>query len=278
MSQAICFIGAGNMAASLIGGLIANGTEAASITACDTNPDTMKSLQQQYGININGDNLHACESADIVILAVKPQVMQVVCEALAPLSADRDRLFISIAAGVPSAAIDAWLGGDRAIVRCMPNTPALLQLGATGLYANSRVSDSQQQAANDILEAVGVSLWVDAEAQLDAVTAVSGSGPAYFFYFIECLQAAGVKLGLSNEVAATLARQTALGAASMSVGQDVAELRANVTSKKGTTEQAILSFQNNGLDRLVNEATAAARDRAVELADEMVGNSVETKE
>lgn len=278
MSQAICFIGAGNMAASLIGGLIANGTEAASITACDTNPDTMKSLQQQYGINTNGDNLHACESADIVILAVKPQVMQVVCEALVSLSADRDRLFISIAAGVPSAAIDAWLGGDRAIVRCMPNTPALLQLGATGLYANSRVSDSQQQAANDILEAVGVSLWVDAEAQLDAVTAVSGSGPAYFFYFIECLQAAGVKLGLSNEVAATLARQTALGAASMSVGQDVAELRANVTSKKGTTEQAILSFQNNGLDRLVNEATAAARDRAVELADEMVGNSVETKE
>ena len=278
MTQGICFIGAGNMAASLIGGLIANGTNASSITACDTNPDALQHMQQQYDINTTSDSLAACESADIVILAVKPQVMQVVCEKLASLSAERDRLFISIAAGVPSSAIDQWLQGNRAIVRCMPNTPALLQLGATGLFANLKVSDSQRQAANDILEAVGVSIWVDTEDQLDAVTAVSGSGPAYFFYFIELLQAAGVRLGLSNDVAATLARQTALGAASMSIGQDVATLRANVTSKKGTTEQAILSFQNNGLDRLVNQATEAARDRAIELAAEMASDTTKTTE
>ena len=278
MTQAICFIGAGNMAASLIGGLIANGTDVSSITACDPNPDALRRMQQQYGINTTTDSLTASESADIVILAVKPQVMQVVCEALASLSAEQDRLFFSIAAGVPSSAIDQWLLGNRAIVRCMPNTPALLQLGATGLYANARVNESQRQAANDILEAVGVSIWVDTENQLDAVTAVSGSGPAYFFYFIELLQAAGVRLGLSDDVAATLARQTALGAASMSIGQDVAQLRANVTSKKGTTEQAILSFQNNGLDRLVNEATEAARDRAVELAAEMASDTTKTTE
>ena len=276
MTQAICFIGAGNMAASLIGGLITNGTSASSITACDTNPDAMLALEQKYGISTNSDNLAACEAADIIILAVKPQVMQVVCEALASLSTDRNRLFISIAAGVPSSAIDQWLGGNRAIVRCMPNTPALLQLGATGLFANKQVSEQQRRAANDILEAVGVSIWVDDEDQLDAVTAISGSGPAYFFYFIELLQAAGVRLGLSDEVAATLARQTALGAASMSIGQDVAQLRANVTSKKGTTEQAILSFQRNDLEKLVNEATAAARDRAIELAAEMAGNSSKT--
>ena len=278
MTRNICFIGAGNMASSLIGGLITNGTDASSITACDTNPDALQHMQQQYGINTSTDNLTACESADIVILAVKPQVMQVVCEALASLSAARDVLFISIAAGVPSLAIDQWLQGNRAIVRCMPNTPALLQLGATGLFANPKVSESQRQTASDILEAVGVSIWVDTEDQLDAVTAVSGSGPAYFFYFIELLQAAGVRLGLSDDDAATLARQTALGAASMSIGQDVAQLRANVTSKKGTTEQAILSFQNNGLERLVNEATAAARDRAVELAAEMANDTAKTTE
>ena len=277
MSQRICFIGAGNMAASLIGGMIANGKPADSITACDSSPQAMQRLQQQYGINTNDDNLSGSETADIIVLAVKPQVMQAVCEPLARLSADDNRLFISIAAGVPSSAIDQWLGGDRPVVRCMPNTPALLQLGATGLFANDRVSDAQKQSASEILDAVGVSIWVDIESQLDAVTAISGSGPAYFFYFIELLQAAGVKLGLDESVAATLARQTALGAASMSIGQDVAQLRANVTSKKGTTEQAILSFQHNNLERLVNEATAAARDRAVELANEMAGNSADEK-
>jgi len=170
---------------------------------------------------------------------------------------------------VPSAAIDGWLGGGRAIVRCMPNTPALLRLGASGLAANTRASDAQKKIAEQILQAVGICLWVEDEADLDAVTAISGSGPAYFFYFIELLEAAGVKLGLEPDTAAQLARQTALGAASMSIGKDVVELRAQVTSKKGTTEQAILSFQANRLDRLVDEATAAACRRARELASEL---------
>ncbi|MDH3388844.1 MAG: pyrroline-5-carboxylate reductase, partial [Gammaproteobacteria bacterium] len=160
-------------------------------------------------------------------------------------------------------------------VRCMPNTPALLQLGATGLAANDRVSESQQAAAEKIMQAVGISIWVDTEADLDAVTAISGSGPAYFFYFIELLEAAGVELGLPPDTAGRLARQTALGAATMAQGKDVAELRAQVTSNKGTTEQAILSFQQNHLDRLVREATAAAHRRALELASELTEDQVQ---
>ena len=278
MTPDICFIGGGNMAASLIGGLIANGTDPGNICATDPSADALHRLQQQYGIHTDSDNVGSAEAADIVVLAVKPQIMQTVCENLRNLPQNQERLFISIAAGVTSDAIEGWLGGEQAIVRCMPNTPALLQLGATGLYANDMVSSEQKRAATSILNAVGISIWVDAESQLDAVTAISGSGPAYFFYFIELLQQAGVKLGLPPEVAATLARQTALGAAHMAKDEDVMQLRANVTSKKGTTEQAILSFQSNNLQRLVDEATAAARDRAIELAAEMAGQSSTVKE
>ena len=180
-----------------------------------------------------------------------------------------EQLFISIAAGVPTGAIDAWLGGGRALVRCMPNTPALMQLGATGLFANPKVGEKQQLAARQILDAVGICLWVTEESALDAVTAISGSGPAYFFYFIECLEEAGVKLGLPRDIAGRLARQTAFGAASMAREDDVVALRAQVTSEKGTTEQAILSFQANRLDRLVTEAATAANRRAQELAQEL---------
>ena len=151
----------------------------------------------------------------------------------------------------------------------MPNTPALKQLGATGLYANNHVDGAQRHSAQTVLDAVGVSVWLKAEKQLDAVTAISGSGPAYFFYFIELLQQAGERLGLESQTALTLARQTALGAAQMAQDDDAAELRERVTSKKGTTEQAIHSFQNNNLKRLVFEATQAANDRATELADEL---------
>jgi pyrroline-5-carboxylate reductase len=170
---------------------------------------------------------------------------------------------------VPATAIDAWLGGDRALVRCMPNTPSLLQLGASGLSANARVNQSQRELAEQIMQAVGISIWVDQESDLDSVTAISGSGPAYFFYFIELLEAAGVELGLPAETAAKLARQTALGAATMAHDQDVVELRNQVTSKKGTTEQAILSFQHDRLDQLVLNATAAAKRRSLELANEL---------
>ena len=269
MSQSICFIGAGNMAASLIGGLLANGYAAAAITACDINAEQLANLQQRFGINTSSDNLASSQAADVVMLAVKPQLMREVCNALASLPSNPEQLFVSIAAGVPAAAIERWLGGQRAIVRCMPNTPASLQLGASGLAANARVNASQRELAEQIMQAVGISIWVDQESDLDAVTAISGSGPAYFFYFIELLEAAGVELGLPPATSAKLARQTALGAATMALDKDVVELRNQVTSKKGTTEQAILSFQQDRLDLLVRNATAAAQRRSLELAHEL---------
>jgi pyrroline-5-carboxylate reductase len=269
VSQNICFIGAGNMATSLIGGLIANQHDAAAITACDIDEDRLERLQQDFGINVSGDNYSAAQAADVVILAVKPQLMRAVCEDMAGLPHNPAQLFVSIAAGVPASAIEDWLGGDRAIVRCMPNTPALLQLGASGLAANARVDQAQRDSAEQIMQAVGIAIWVAQESDLDAVTAISGSGPAYFFYFIELLEAAGVKLGLPRETSARLARQTALGAATMARDQDVVALRQQVTSKKGTTEQAILSFQADHLDQLVDNATAAAHRRALELASEL---------
>ena len=257
------------MAASLIGGLIANQHDAAQIIACDINTGQLQQLQDLYRIETSTEAAACAGTADVVMLAVKPQVMREVCTALSGLPPDPRQLFISIAAGVPMDAINNWLGGGRAIVRCMPNTPALLQLGATGLAANAQVDDAQRESAEHIMQAVGISLWVDTESDLDAVTAISGSGPAYFFYFIELLEAAGVKLGLPQLTAARLARQTALGAATMAHENDVVKLREQVTSRKGTTEQAILSFQHDRLDQLVANATAAAHRRALELAQEL---------
>jgi pyrroline-5-carboxylate reductase len=264
--QKLAFIGSGNMATSLIGGLLTNGYQPSNITACDIDNDKLTSLSQQFGIPTTTDSSAAVTTADIVILAVKPQVMQRVCEQLAENPQISNSLFISIAAGIEEQSIDRWLGGNQAIVRCMPNTPALVQLGATGLYANSRVDKAQKSAAEAILGAVGITVWIDQESALDAVTAISGSGPAYFFYFIELLQQAGESLGLNKDIAALLARQTALGAATMAQQADVVDLRSQVTSPGGTTEQAIVSFQQNGLAILVKKATQAARDRSIELA------------
>jgi len=257
------------MATSLIGGLLARDFTPTQITACDIDTEQLARLGRQFSINTSNDNRDAVNKADIVMLAVKPQVMQVVCEQLAIVEYKTERLFISIAAGVRATDINRWLGGNCAIVRCMPNTPSLLQLGATGLYANTSVSDAQKNTAQLILEAVGITVWVEKEILIDAVTAVSGSGPAYFFYFIELLQAAGEKLGLDADTALKLARQTALGAASMAQNDDVVDLRERVTSKKGTTEAAILSFQKNALATLVENATKAAYDRSAELASEL---------
>ncbi len=270
MNRGICFIGAGNMASSLIGGLIANGRAAGDIVACDIDTAQLDSLGERFGIRTSTEALEIAAGAEVVVLAVKPQVMQTVCENLADMPQDPTQLFVSVAAGTPAAAIESWLGGDRAIVRCMPNTPALVQLGATGLFANPRTDAKQRQLAIELLQAVGIVIAVEEEAQLDAVTAISGSGPAYFFYFIELLTNAGVKLGLPRDTAGALARQTALGASTMARDNDVVDLRARVTSKKGTTEQAILSFQANDLERLVDAATAAAADRARELASELI--------
>jgi len=265
----IAFIGAGNMAASLIGGLRAQGLEAAQIRASDPGAEQRAKIHAEYGIAMFENNADAIEGADVVVLSVKPQAMKAVCEALKP-SLKPGQLVVSIAAGITCASMNNWLGAQP-IVRCMPNTPALLRQGVSGLYATGEVSAEQRQQAEQLLSAVGIALWLDSEAQLDAVTAVSGSGPAYFFLLIEAMTAAGEKLGLPRETASKLTLQTALGAAHMAVSSDVdaAELRRRVTSPNGTTEAAIKSFQANGFEALVEKALGAAAHRSAEMAEQL---------
>jgi pyrroline-5-carboxylate reductase len=270
----IGFIGGGNMAGSLIGGLIQAGIPASDISVAEPGAARSAALKQQFGINTCSDNNETLR-CDVVLLAVKPQLLKTVCQQL-DTSSSKSPLFISIAAGVKSTDINRWLSrdqnsGDFAIVRCMPNTPALLQCGASGLFANAQVSETQKQQAEKILQAVGLVIWVSKEEQLNAVTAVSGSGPAYFFLMMEAMQQAGEKLGLPADIAQQLVLQTALGAARMaSEGHAApAELRQQVTSKGGTTEQAILSFQSADFHRIVFQALEAANNRSISLAEEL---------
>ncbi len=268
MSQPrIAFVGAGNMAASLIGGLLARGVPADCISASEPLAEQRQRIAAEHGIRVLEDNAAAIVGADIIVLAVKPQVMKPVCQALAP-ALPAGALIVSIAAGIPCASLSAWLG-TAAIVRCMPNTPALLREGASGLYATAGVSALQRSQAEDLLAAVGLVLWLDEDKLIDAVTAVSGSGPAYFFLLMEAMTAAGEKLGLPAETASLLARQTALGAARMALASefDPAELRRRVTSPNGTTEAAIRTFQTGGFEALVEDALKAAAHRSAELAE-----------
>jgi len=267
----IAFIGGGNMAASLIGGLRAQGIPASAICASDPGADRRTELHDIHGIEAFADNAQAIAGAEVVVLAVKPQVMQAVCRDLAS-SLQADQLIVSIAAGVTCASLQQWLGDTpRAIVRCMPNTPALLRQGVSGLFANAVVSAEQKEQAEQLLSAVGLALWLDREALIDAVTAVSGSGPAYFFLLIEAMTAAGERLGLPHDTAAQLTLQTALGAARMACESDVgaAELRRRVTSPNGTTEAAIKAFQGGGFEALVQQAMDAAARRSAELAKQL---------
>ena len=265
----ITFIGAGNMAASLIGGLRAEGLDAALIRASDPGAETRARVQAEHGIEVFADNAEAILGADVVVLAVKPQAMKAVCEALRPSLAP-NQLVVSIAAGISCASMNRWLG-EQPIVRCMPNTPALLRQGVSGLFATAQVSAEQRQQAQTLLSAVGSAFWLDEEQQLDAVTAVSGSGPAYFFLLIEAMTAAGEKLGLPRDIASQLTLKTALGAAHMAVSSDVeaAELRRRVTSPAGTTEAAIKTFQAGGFEALVEKALGAAAHRSAEMAEQL---------
>jgi pyrroline-5-carboxylate reductase len=270
-SPRLAFIGGGNMASSIIGGLVSKGFAPKRIIASDPLEATLERLRDIAPVRTTSDNEQAVADADVVVLAVKPQMMKTVLQALGPTLQKQRPLIISIAAGIEIRSMQRWLGAPLAIVRCMPNTPALVQVGATALYANAAVSAEQRQQADDILRAVGIALWVDTEAQLDAVTAVSGSGPAYFFLVMEAMQAAGEKLGLPTEVAKTLTLQTALGAAQMAISSDVdaAELRRRVTSPKGTTERAIAAFEEGGLRELFERALQACNDRSQELGREL---------
>ncbi len=271
MSYTIAFIGGGNMASSIIGGLCASGFDAANIWVSDPITESLERLSQTAPVNTTADNAVAIEHADVLILAVKPQIMKSVCTAVAANVQARKPLIISIAAGIESASLEHWLGGGLAIVRCMPNTPALVRCGATGLCANAAVSPEQKERAQAILGAVGTVQWFDKESSLDAVTAVSGSGPAYFFLVMEAMQSAGEQLGLSAEEAKALTLQTALGAATMALNSDVdtAELRRRVTSPKGTTEKAVEALEAGGLRKIFQGALSAAHSRSIELAREL---------
>lgn len=266
----VTFIGGGNMATSLIGGLIKKGYTPEQITVSDPLEASRRKLRDSYRIRVMGDNNQAVREADLVILAVKPQVLKSVARELAP-SLPPNCVVVSIAAGIPMRALQAWLGEATAIVRCMPNTPALVRAGAAGLYASPQTSAEQKRLAEDILATVGIIVWVDQEAQIDAVTALSGSGPAYFFLVMEAMQQAGEQLGLQPEIARRLTLQTALGAAKMAAESeiDVAELRRRVTSPGGTTERAIQCFADAGLPAIFNQAMTAAAARAAEMAEEL---------
>lgn len=267
-SPKIAFIGAGNMAKAIIGGLLAEGFKRINIVASGPRQESLDRVAEEFGINITTDNQAAASMADVVVLAVKPQMLKEVCLGLAN-SLGHNPLIISLAAGITTQSITHWLGGQHAIVRCMPNTPSQLRVGASGLFANAQVDGAQKSTANTILGAVGIVQWVDNEDLINPVTAVSGSGPAYFFLVMEAMIDAGQALGLSRESATELTLQTALGAAILAKqsSEDVAQLRRRVTSPNGTTEQAINSFEKDEIRAMFTRAMTACSNRAVELSE-----------
>lgn len=267
----IAFIGGGNMAASLIAGLVADGYAPDSLQVADPGPDRREMLKARYGVRVFADNRDALADADTLVLCVKPQLAAQVCTEIADAASARAPLVISIMAGVPEQAIQRWLGGTLAVVRAMPNTPAMVQTGAIGLHASPEVGEEGRNRAETILRAVGLTRWVETEAQIDAVTALSGSGPAYFFLFMEALEEAGISLGLDAETARLLTIQTALGAAKMAVESEdtPGQLRERVTSPGGTTERALEHLIKADLHALMKRAAHAAHDRAVELSRDL---------
>ncbi|OCA09077.1 pyrroline-5-carboxylate reductase [Acinetobacter pittii] len=263
----ICFIGGGNMAQALIGGIISRGLPPTRITVSDP-VEQIRQLLQEKEVHVTQDNVAAIKNADVVVLAVKPQVLATVLRPLKGLLSDK--LVISIIAGAEIQTISNLIDSNR-IVRVMPNTPALVQTGAHGIYANDVVGTSDRELTSQILAATGLTIWVNSEAQIDAVTAVSGSGPAYFFYLMESMIRAGKNLGLDEKVATALTLQTALGAAQMAItsSNTPSELRKNVTSPNGTTQAALEVFDRAQISQNIQSALAAAQKRSQELAQEL---------
>ena len=259
------------MASSLISGLIASGHAPEQIWVSDINPDTLTNLKSQLNINTTANNDDVVNAVDVVVLAVKPQTLGAVAQSIAALIQQKKSLVVSIAAGINQNSLSRWLGADTAIVRCMPNTPALVLTGATALHANDKVTTEQCDLAENILRAVGIALWVENESELDAVTAVSGSGPAYYFLLMEAMEKAALELGLAPETARLLVQQTALGAAKIALesAESPEQLRKRVTSPGGTTQRAIETFEQGGFTELVAKALHAARDRSIEMSKQM---------
>ena len=266
----IGFIGAGNMAYALIKGLLSDGFDAKNINVSDSNDELLIKRQSELNITTYSDNVSLLDNSDIVVFAVKPQVLSMVCLQLKN-KVKPNHLFVSIVAGIRGNDINRWLGGNFALVRTMPNTPALFQSGVTGLFANELVSNQQKELVTSILSSVGECFWVDDEKLIDAITAISGSGPAYFFLLMQSITQAAIALGLDEKTANSLSIQTSLGASLMATksGKDSKTLRSEVTSPNGTTQAAIESFQDQNFEGIVAAATRAAYDRARELSNDL---------
>jgi pyrroline-5-carboxylate reductase len=264
----IAFIGGGNMARSLVGGLLARGWGASRIHVADPSLPTRESMAADFSVPVHAVNLEAASRAAVWVLAVKPQMMHSVASSLSELAQRQHPLVVSIAAGITSVQLERWLGGGIAVVRAMPNTPSLLGAGATGLYANAQVSPAQRALVEELLAAGGITRWVEDEALMDTVTALSGSGPAYIFLLAEAMQAAAEGQGLPPDAARQLTLQTIHGAARMLLesGEDAATLRQRVTSPDGTTQAALESFEAMGFRDVVARAIAAATRRGGELS------------
>jgi len=264
----IAFIGGGNMAQALIGGLAGKLTSATNIHVVDVMPTTLELLHERFGVTTAQASTDVLAACDVIVLAVKPQQLREVVSTIKPFLTSQ--MVLSIAAGIRAADISRWLGGHQAIVRTMPNTPALIGQGITGAYAMSGVTELQKESADALLRAVGATVWVTDEAQIDAVTAISGSGPAYVFYFIEAMQQAATELGLSAEQGRQLAQATFAGAAGLASHSDepISLLRERVTSKGGTTYAALTSMEASGVKAALVKALHAAADRGRELGEE----------
>lgn len=265
----ITFIGGGNMASALIGGLLQQGYAAKQLRVIEINAESREKIKDAFGVAVLPDLASGAIDSDVILLAVKPQQLFELTQGLVPFL--NDQLIISIAAGIRTLDIIRWLGGYQRVVRAMPNTPSLVRCGVTGLYAPLAVSEQDRKNAESILTAVGSILWVEKEEMLHTVTAISGSGPAYVFYFIESMQQAGIELGLTTAQARQLSLQTFVGASKLASvsDEDVAVLRSRVTSKGGTTEQAIQVMEKNDLKCKIITAIHAASQRSHEMSDEL---------
>ncbi|WP_111980276.1 pyrroline-5-carboxylate reductase [Algibacillus agarilyticus] len=273
-SRTIAFIGAGNMTKSIIGGLVKQGYPSDDIIAANPSPEKLTALSTQHHILTTQNNLHAAKQASVIVLAVKPQLMANMLSELTQAAKAENidlsqKLFISIAAGLPIARLNDMLGGEHKIIRTMPNTPSLLGLGMTGLYAPDNINELDQEFADDLMSAVGKTAWVEEENGIDKIIAVAGSAPAYFFLFMECIEQEAINLGFSQQDARVIVEQVALGSAKMVCHNEttsLSSLRAQVTSKGGTTAEAIKTFEDKGLRSITADAMQAAIKRAEEMA------------
>ncbi|NOY17058.1 MAG: pyrroline-5-carboxylate reductase [Gammaproteobacteria bacterium] len=268
-------IGGGNMAESLIGGLLASAHKASAIQVSEPNKKRCAQLSEKYNIHCLNNNSVLAGQSDLLLFAVKPQLLREVAEPLKQAIQAKRPLIISIAAGVRSTDLNHWLGGGLAIVRVMPNTPALVRAGASGLYANYLVSPLQRDLAESILRSVGITVWLENEAQMDIVTALSGSGPAYIFRIIEAMEEAATRAGMERETSRLLAIETVLGAAKLAMESDDTpeELRCKVTSPGGTTEKGLQQLEQGNIEQLFENAINAAIDRSREMGDELGADS-----